>query len=140
MRVGFGVSRSKSLDASSDEVCFGLVRGVLERVYTDGVDAAQKYLKEFSERNPLLGYDSVCMGFVQALIQGLVESNMDHAVVEAMMRCDRVWVERCLASVRAAQEALYLPEEEYFRLKVLEQALSYVLTAVDKGLKPKLGG
>ncbi len=134
------MSRSKSLDVSSNEVCFGLIRGVLERVYSDGVGAAQKYLKEFAERNPLLGYDSVCMGFVQALIQGLVESNMDHAVVEAMVRCDRVWVERCLAAVRAAQEALYLPEEEYFRLKVLEQALSYVLSAVDKGLKPKLGG
>ncbi|MEM0120481.1 MAG: hypothetical protein QW514_02225 [Thermoprotei archaeon] len=132
--------RLKDADSKPDEPCLQLIQGLLERVYSSGVDDAQKYLKGFAERNPLFGYDSVCMGFANSLLQSLAESNTDHAVVEAIVRGDRLWVEKCLESVRGAQEALYLPDEEYARLRVLEHALKCVLYFLDKGLKPKLGG
>jgi hypothetical protein len=122
-----------------DEECLGLIRSLLEKAYSGGVKAMQKHLQEYIQRNPLLGHDSLCVGFAQSLVQALGDSNPDHAVAEAIMRGDREWVERCLATVREAQEKLYLPEQEYLRLKLLELSLVYVVSALDRGLKPKLG-
>jgi len=135
------LSRSK-IDGESkyDEVCSNLIRGIIERVYSSGVGAAQEYLKEFCNHNPLLGYDSVCVGFAQSLVKSFAELDSDHAVVEAVLRGDKAWAERCLAAARSAQEALYLQEEDKVMLRVLEHAFAAVLDELAKGLKPKLGG
>lgn len=122
------------------DLCARLVRGVLGKLYSEGVVGAQKYIDEFCAKNPLLGYDTACVGFARALVKAFAESDRDHAVVEAVLRGDRVWVERALMAVRGAQGALYLPEEEKLRLKALEHAFSFILEALDRGLKPRLGG
>lgn len=123
-----------------DELCEGLLLGVLQKLFSEGLRAAQKHLEDFHSKNPLLGYDSVCFGFTERLLEAFAQSDTDHAVVEAVLRGDSLWAERALMALRGAQQALYLPEEEKLRLRLLEQAFSFVVEAMRKGLKPRLGG
>lgn len=134
----FAVSRTEG--ARQEELCVRLVLGVLEKVYREGVGAAQKYLEGFCAENTLLGGESACASFARRLVKALQERDADHAVVEAILRGDRAWTERCIAAVRGAQEALFLQEEDRLRLRALEHALTFVLEASEKGLKPKLEG
>lgn len=131
---------SRTGDARLEDLCVRLVLGVLEKVYREGLGAAQKYLEEFCAESALLGGESACTSFARRLVKALQDWDPDHAVVEAIMRSDRAWTERCITAVRGAQESLFLPEEDRLRLRLLEHALRFVLEALEKGLKPKLGG
>jgi hypothetical protein len=115
-----------------------IVRSVISKLYSEGLNAATKSFQELKQSYSTNKDVQPYLSFVEGMLKCFKELDTNHVVVEASLRQNAEWVEKCINSLEEAKNALIISDESKCRIDACVEALKFVRDALAQGKKPLL--